>query len=421
MTQLATAPSLLPNLGAEEGPDWRRMRREPRVATAAWLWRSLFGAAVLLPEDEWPELRDEERGEPPRAPAFAWLGEMEGCVAWLGDEAARRDAESAGLRLHGPPPETVARVNDKAFALREAERAGFVPRVLRGTSTVLEPELLADEVATRARIHAERASWPTFAREAFTLKPRHGTSGRGRLDVTRDPDGALPAKALARLAGRGGAILEPWLERDADLSAQLFLSETEGVVLLGTLEQRVTPSGGLLGHRGEIDSRGRIFSGLPADEDLREAAAAVAGAALRAGYTGPCGVDAFVFRHPDEAGAARATLRPVVELNARFTMGIVSLGLVRREIHRVRSALRLRPGDRRAFELRIDAPQVGWEAACERAGSNAFVVPLHREDQNPRQPNALAPAILFAESRADLAHALEGAPKPTNAPEEPRE
>lgn len=408
MSTQRDAPWLLPNLGAEEGPGWERMLRAPRVATAAWLFGQLFPADVRLPPEYFGQSSEDgptDGALEARRAAFGWLEERRGCIAWLADADARQRAASAGSSFEGPAPDVVADVNDKAFALAEAEAAGFVPRSLRGTSVAFEPDALTDADEAHARITAAVASWPAFAREAFTLKPRHGTSGRGRLDVEGALDAGALRSALPGLASRGGAILEPWLEREVDLSAQLHLaaagdSQAGGVVLLGTLEQRVSRRGTFLGHRGEIDSRGRVFSGLPDDEDLREAAAAVAGAALRRGYTGPCGVDGFVFRWQDESGEWRRTLRPVVELNGRFTMGTVTLGLVRRHTDRIREAQGLRPGDRRAFDLQLDAPRGGWEAACERAGSGAFVAPLDG-------PGALRPGILFARSRADLARALD--------------
>ena len=45
-------------------------------------------------------------------------------------------------------------------------------------------------------------------------------------------------------------------------------------VLLGSLEMWTTPSGVYRGHFGEVDSRGRVFSGDSRDETLRADAAA---------------------------------------------------------------------------------------------------------------------------------------------------
>ena len=98
--------------------------------------------------------------------------------------------------------------------------------------------------------------------------------------------------------------------------------------------------------RGELDSRGRPRTGLPEEEALREAGGVTGVRAAAAGYRGPCGLDAFAFRSPEDGARI---FRPLVEFNARFTMGIVVLGLVRRALPLVKETLAIEPGMRRAF------------------------------------------------------------------------
>jgi hypothetical protein len=185
----------------------------------------------------------------------------------------------------------------------------------------------------------------------FTLKPRHGSSGRGRFGgALHEIDATTLQSALARLASRGGAILEPWLDRDEDLSVQLSIDPAGEILVLGSLAQRVSSSGVYRGHRGIVDARGRVRSNSRWDEPLREAAVQVARCAREAGFHGPCGVDAFTFRGED--GSLR--LRPVVELNARFTSGTVVLGLVRRALGTLGPRLGLAPGALLAFEFDLE-------------------------------------------------------------------
>jgi hypothetical protein len=132
------------------------------------------------------------------------------------------------------------------------------------------------------------------------------------------------------------------------------------------------------------------------DEVLREDAAAVASAARDAGFRGVCGVDGFTFRADD-----REHTRSVVEFNARFTMGTVAVGLVRRALPRLKQELGLQPGERMPFALLLDAPPDGWEAVRERARAGGLVVPLWR------QGAARHPALLFAADSETLA-AAEG-------------
>jgi hypothetical protein len=228
---------------------------------------------------------------------------------------------------------------------------------------VFEPDELHDPEAVLQEIDTLTASWPEWTNGRFTLKPRHGTSGRGRVSK-RD---AVPG-ALERLRARGGAVLEPWLERTEDLSALLHLGADGTCTLIGTTRLDVSSSGVYRGQRGRIDSRGRVSSDSPHDEPLREAAAALVNAAAREGYRGPCGVDAFAFR--GEGGRER--LRPIVELNARFTSGIVALGALRRALPRLRSECGLRPDRPCHFGFALAPPSKEW-ADLEPP---ALVIPL---------------------------------------------
>ena len=96
--------------------------------------------------------------------------------------------------------------------------------MLRGLPTPLAPEELRASGAA-ARVADMLASWPSWARARFTLKPRIGTSGRGRVAGVHGLVSDAMQGAFERLASRGGAVLEPWLDRVADASAQLHVAE----------------------------------------------------------------------------------------------------------------------------------------------------------------------------------------------------
>lgn len=316
------------NIGAEEGEDWRRHAQRPAVHALAALWEALF-----VPQ-----------------PVFGWLAN-DGLTAWLNTDEAAREASARGLRLSGPDPDVVRRVHDKAFALAVAEREGLVPQELRGCLHAFTPDELEDPDTARREIETRLGAWPAWLRRRFALKPRLGTSGRGRVSQLNALAGALP-----RLRARGGALLEPWLERSVDLSAQLHIAPGGELTLVGTTELVVSASGVYRGQRGVVDSRGRVSCDRPHDAALREAAVLLAGAAAREGFSGPCGLDAFAFR--SEHGSD--TLRPVVEFNARFTVGLVAIGLLRRSLDELRRRTGLQPGETRAFYFALEPPQSGW-------------------------------------------------------------
>lgn len=385
---MSRGPLLLPNLGAEEGGDWRQTLLQPRIAAAARLWRLLFSASARVAEGAagvdpkvWPSPLAAGRD----APAFDWLEDVSGCVPWLANRSSREEASAWGLMVPGPPADVVERVHDKAFALLAAEKADLVPRALLGTTRIFDPDELVDADATLARIEECLSAWPAWTVRRFTLKPRYGTSGRGRVNAIEQVRAALP-----RLAARGGAILEPWLTRTRDLSVQLRITAEGEVVILASLELLVGPAGSYRGHRGEVDSRGRVFSGLPEEESLREAGALVASAAWQAGFHGPAALDALCFRIPGQE-ETRDRLRPVVELNARFSMGIVATGLVRRVLPDVRRELDLGPGARRAFLFLLGPPPAGWDAARDQVGPDHLFVPLWSDGDSTQ------PALLFAD------------------------
>ena len=84
----------------------------------------------------------------------------------------------------------------------------------------------------------------------------------------------------------------------------------------------------------------------------------------------------------------------MVEFNARFTTGIVALGLVRRTLPALKSSMGLAPGKLRAFYLGFDAPEHGWPQPAD--GDPVKLVPLGADGEPAR------PALLLAESPSAL-------------------
>jgi hypothetical protein len=401
---------LFPNLGGEEGPRWREATSQPAVRQMARLWRCLFpdacawtgvGAADAPPSD-WPEAL----GPPAETPVFEWIAGLGGVVPWLATDEAER--------LGGPAAAPVARTHDKAFAQRFADREGFTPPALRGLGRVFDADAVAAGSGWIDQVRAALADWPTWTGGRFALKPRLGSSGRGRVAGEASTlDAAALEGAAPRLARQGGALLEPWLDRRQDLATCLHIAPDRTLSVLGSLRPWLTAAGSPLGHRGGVDSRGRVFSESAFEEEAREAAAALATEAAREGLRGPCGVDALVFALPEPEGGARPCLRPIVELNARFTAGLVTIGLVRRALPLVRRAIALEPGVRRAFLLGLRPPSGpaadeppttdAWDAALQRAGDGAALLRLG----GPR--GADDAALLFASSDQAIDAALGAA------------
>ena len=377
---------LLPNIGAEEGADVAPARTAAWTRTVAGLWKLLFAADMgwldeESPSEPWPAAW----GKRPTNAVFPWLEAPGRGTAWLNTAAAARRLAAASYPLAGPEPDVVQRVHDKAFAHGAAMSEGLQPREIADTVAVLDAASLLDADRAVRVIEATLAGWPAWAQHQFTLKPRFGCSGRGRVAGACDRADTVELRgALPRLAERGGALLEPWLDRSEDLAASMVIGVAGDLTLLGTTRQCLAPSGLYLGQRGTVDSKGRVTSGSDRDEALREAGAAVAQRAAAEGFWGPCGLDAFSFRIDGDE-----IFRPVVEFNARFTLGSLAIGLVRRGLPTFASARRLTPGDRIAFHFGLNAPQAGWP----EAEPDISVVPLWRNGASLRPALILAPNL----------------------------
>ena len=130
-------------------------------------------------------------------------------------------------------------------------------------------------------------------------------------------------------------VVEPWLERLLDFSVQLEMTE-HGLKLCGYTGLLNDARGQFRGNFAESHHHKRIpakvvslFREPDISNRLLELYAGIFAALeaelRRVDFTGPLGIDAFVYR--DAGGAVR--LKPVVEINPRYTMGRVLVELMK--------------------------------------------------------------------------------------------
>ncbi|HUJ60100.1 MAG TPA: hypothetical protein VLX92_16455 [Kofleriaceae bacterium] len=252
-------------------------------------------------------------------------------------DPARLGALAMRLRAGTPPrPElawadpTARAVNDRRFALALAGELGVALPGARGVATLAELDAATAAIAGR-----------------WVCKAAWTASGRDRGFGDGAPAGETRTY-LARLLARGPAVVEPWLERTADLGVCARVDPQGRIIAEPPHALRVDPRGGFAG----IALRASI---APEHRAALDRVVAAAGAALaRAGYAGPFGVDAFVHR---------GGLHPLCELNARHTFGHVAHALAARLGTRV---LGLRgpppPGARVLIAPGGDDPFTAWGA-----------------------------------------------------------
>lgn len=184
------------------------------------------------------------------------------------------------------------------------------------------------------KLHAEGS-------REVVIKANFGASGQNQIRVTRGRMRHSQANWLRNiLEKQGGVVVEPWLNKVFDLSLQLDIKAPGSAQAAGWSYYFTDRRGQYLGSvvsrmAAGLDVEARKFlyaNGRDSHrlkkltEGLADHAAACMG---DAGYVGPVGIDALVY-----FDGKRLRLKPIVEINPRFTMGRVALHLS----HRVNSA-----------------------------------------------------------------------------------
>lgn len=222
-------------------------------------------------------------------PAFSgWVGR-----AWCPTPTAARRLARAGAQLEaGPALEVLRRVNHRRFAL---ELGGGAPHARYITTEA--------DLAPTLR-EASSAAW--------LFKKPFGFAGRGQRRIVGEPS-KDDRRWLDDALRHGGFLAEPWLDIEHELSLHGRL-DAQGEHTLGRICVQQTDR-----FRAWVSTE----PATPTDIDPAQAAAlqrraeSVAGALAAAGYFGPFGIDAYLWRTTQ----GKLELNPLSELNARYTMG----------------------------------------------------------------------------------------------------
>lgn len=293
------------------------VRRPPRVA----FLEQLGEAGFVLPRFEQAEL---ERSP---WPAPSSLGALRELRPWATSPRASAFGATARVRVSDPElggvwKDSVRPLYDKRFAVELAER-------IAPDAAWTEPSLRSRVVESMTALDRARSDFDALG-YATRVKPAFGAAGRGHRVHCGAADDVVFVDALLRRAG--GVVVEPEFDVVAQFSIRLLVDH-RGASVLGIGRCGSNAAGQFV-----YAAVGAADVGLPPDvrrwlrgdgDDpkrlermARQVADVVGEAAAPRGFRGPAGVDSLLVRT-----ASGLRLRPLVDLNPRYTMGHVAQAL----------------------------------------------------------------------------------------------
>jgi hypothetical protein len=257
-------------------------------------WTNALAAEARAREVELVSPRAAASGRTPQAGRLF--------TPWGWTRTAAGEGVRAGSDVRPSDFASVARVNSKLWSHALEVEMGWA---LPGARVVNTAEELS-EAAARAC---------PAAGDKWVVKSPYGFAARERV-LGRGPrvEGAQGAWACKRLARGEPLIFQPWLEVRREYGVVVEVSEEGAHRLLGLSDLQTNGAG---------TGTGYVLGRPPAKErlkELEEVAAVVCGRLRAEGYAGPAGFDAL-----EHAGG----LHPLLEVNARYTMGFVALAAER--------------------------------------------------------------------------------------------
>lgn len=210
-------------------------------------------------------------------------------------------AKKHTLNYSMPPWEIVKQVHSKQFSFEQGSKL---------------PQARLLNQATDA------TEWLSQVKGKKVLKTCFGTSGKGHLIIDEKSDKNKILSFLQKEWNKSlPVIAEPWVERILDFSTQWLIEEGGKILYLGSTLCKNNPRGQY--ESSEVGNEEHLFgSYLKFLQQHQEFVIPVLKTMQNLGWFGHVGIDAFIYQE-DEI----ATLHPLVEINARKTMGFVALML----------------------------------------------------------------------------------------------
>lgn len=202
----------------------------------------------------------------------------------------------------------VQEVNSKAFSFQNA------------------PKLPHAELLTSSK---QANEWLKATSGKRVLKTCYGVSGKGHLLI--EADASSMQKKIDVFLNKEWAlsrpvIAEPWVDRLLDFSTQWSISPDKEISFLGSTRCENAPNGQY--RSNQVGNEDILFSNyLPFLKEHKTLVKPVLEKMADMGYFGAVGIDAMVYRNCD---TQQVELHPIVEINARKTMGWAALAFQQR-------------------------------------------------------------------------------------------
>lgn len=218
---------------------------------------------------------------------------------WGVTPSLQRLAEQRGWEWNQPSADGVKHWNDRLTAFQFECQQGVNLDGSRVAQSVDEVLTLLEKLPA--------SKWVIKARYGMSARERILGEGASLSDAQR---GWLNKRLKEQLT----VIVEPWLEAVSEAGLQFEIPREGTPRLLGVLPLLNSATGEYRGSRLSVSEEERELW-QPAVEIGKQ----IASSAQQDGYFGPLGIDAMLYRGGDDV-----RLRPVMDINARWTMGRVA-------------------------------------------------------------------------------------------------
>ncbi|MBX3437375.1 MAG: hypothetical protein KF861_07800, partial [Planctomycetaceae bacterium] len=246
----------------------------------------------------------------PRVRPISQLSDVpSGCelVPWGWTEEIIRWGRAVGARIKAPPLDVVRLTNSRRFSHQLEVDWGL------GLPDAAAAETMAELMEAIDRISGTAPGWVVKAEFSHSSRERWRHLSGSDVDRT-----SLMNWAQRRLQAGQHLFVEPWVDRIDEIGVQIRIPPNGDPPCVEGLTQLLVDDAGRF--------RGSEFTPEWDDDPAwRNAVSAAVDAARiiqQRGYFGPVGIDAMRYRN----ASGDVVVRPLQDINGRWTMGRLSLG-----------------------------------------------------------------------------------------------